>query len=186
MGNPITHDVKLLVKDMLMPLTQDTKLRALLFENQLKTEMFADLKYVHSLEKEDDELQTDKNEFSKEYDLLLQECISKDIMCSILRTLSDLDEQTEVQCLYLEKHEECDILEIELSKHKSQFAELEKHSQLQDKNTVISDLKAQLKEKEIANAEIRESWNKMKGKDVDTNFGKPSILGKPPLQEIKK
>ncbi|GKE12435.1 hypothetical protein Tco_1415986 [Tanacetum coccineum] len=50
--NPITHDVKLLVKDMLMPLTQDTKLRALLFETQLKTKMFADLKYVHPLEKE--------------------------------------------------------------------------------------------------------------------------------------
>ncbi|GJV39137.1 hypothetical protein Tco_1417577 [Tanacetum coccineum] len=80
--------------------------------------MFANLKYVQSLKKEVDELQTDKNEFSKEYDLLLQECVSKDIMCSILRTFESLDEKTEMQCLYLEKHEECDNLEIELSKTK--------------------------------------------------------------------
>ncbi|GJU46183.1 retrovirus-related pol polyprotein from transposon TNT 1-94 [Tanacetum coccineum] len=53
--------------------------------------------YVQSLEKEIDELQT--NEFSKEYDLLLQECILKDIMCSILCALVDLDEQTDLQGL---------------------------------------------------------------------------------------
>ncbi|GJU21480.1 hypothetical protein Tco_1154822 [Tanacetum coccineum] len=32
---------------------------------------------------------------------------------------------------------------------------------------------------------MRESWNKMKGKGVNTNFEKPSILGKPPLQTIR-
>ncbi|GJT92639.1 hypothetical protein Tco_1081484 [Tanacetum coccineum] len=32
---------------------------------------------------------------------------------------------------------------------------------------------------------MHESWNKMKGKSMDTNFGKPSILGKPPLQTIR-
>nr|GEW08479.1 hypothetical protein [Tanacetum cinerariifolium] len=37
----------------------------------------------------------------------------------------------------------------------------------------------------LANAELRKSWNKIKGKSVDTNFGKPSILGKPPLQQIR-
>ncbi|GKG02375.1 hypothetical protein Tco_0310011, partial [Tanacetum coccineum] len=54
--NPITHDVKLLVKDMLIPLKQDTKSNASLYETYLKTEMFPDLKYVQSLEKEVDEL----------------------------------------------------------------------------------------------------------------------------------
>ncbi|GJX98332.1 hypothetical protein Tco_0355351 [Tanacetum coccineum] len=103
-------------KNMLMPLTQDTKSRALLFETQFKTEMFADLKYVQSLEKEVDELQTDKNEFLKEYDILLQECVSKDIICSILHSFADIDEQTELQCLYLEKIEECECLASELSK----------------------------------------------------------------------
>ncbi|GJR98776.1 retrovirus-related pol polyprotein from transposon TNT 1-94 [Tanacetum coccineum] len=76
--NPITRDVKLHVKDMLMPLAQDTKSNALLFETHLKTEIFSYLKYVQSLEKEVDELQTDKTELLKEHDLLLQECVSKE------------------------------------------------------------------------------------------------------------
>ncbi|GJW25316.1 hypothetical protein Tco_0039127 [Tanacetum coccineum] len=52
-----------------------------------------------------------------------------------------LDEKTDLQCLYLEKIEECESLEIELSKR--------------TKN------------------------------GVDTNFEKPSILGKPPLQPLR-
>ncbi|GJV68256.1 hypothetical protein Tco_1483765 [Tanacetum coccineum] len=58
-------------------------------------------------------------------------------------------------------------------------------AQLQEKNIVIRDLKTQLQENTIANARMHESWNKMKGKGVDNNFGKPSILGKPPLQLIR-
>ncbi|GJV44837.1 hypothetical protein Tco_1429373 [Tanacetum coccineum] len=163
----ITHEITVLVKDLLMPLAEKTRVNASEFEKVLKEEMFEDLQYVQSLEKELDALQSDKDEFSNEYDLLLQECLSKDIMCAILRSFESLDEKTELQCLYLEKHAEYDNLEIELSKCKSQFVELEKHY------------------KTIANAEMRESWNKMKGKDVDTSFGKPLILGKPPLQPIR-
>ncbi|GJT53883.1 hypothetical protein Tco_0988937 [Tanacetum coccineum] len=79
--NPITHDIKVLVKEMLIPLTQDTVSNASLFETHLKKEMFEDLKYVHSLEKEVDDLKMDidalksqiKNEkmSSKVDDLLL-------------------------------------------------------------------------------------------------------------------
>ncbi|GJV53268.1 retrovirus-related pol polyprotein from transposon TNT 1-94 [Tanacetum coccineum] len=54
--------------------------------------------------------------FSNEYDLLLQEFVSKDIMCSVLHSLADIDEQTELQCLYLEKIKECERLKIKLSK----------------------------------------------------------------------
>ncbi|GJZ40744.1 hypothetical protein Tco_0587630 [Tanacetum coccineum] len=95
--NSITHDVKLLVKDMLIPLAQDTKSNASLFETHLKIEMFAYFKYVQSLKKEVDELQYDKTELLKEYDLLLQECVSKDIMCAILHSFDNIDEQTEMQ-----------------------------------------------------------------------------------------
>ncbi|GKE38339.1 hypothetical protein Tco_1461744 [Tanacetum coccineum] len=42
--------------------------------------MHADLKYVESLEDELDELESDKEEFSNMYDMLLQECVSKDVM----------------------------------------------------------------------------------------------------------
>ncbi|GJV92467.1 retrovirus-related pol polyprotein from transposon TNT 1-94 [Tanacetum coccineum] len=74
-----------------------------------------DLKYVESLEDEIDELESDKAEFSNMYDMLLQECVSKDVMCSYLQSSSDLDEITELQCLYLHKVRECDCLAQKLS-----------------------------------------------------------------------
>ncbi|GKD40895.1 hypothetical protein Tco_1261102 [Tanacetum coccineum] len=57
--------------------------------NRFVPEMHADLKYVESLEKEIDELESDKAELSNMYDLLLQECPSNDVMCSYLHSLSD-------------------------------------------------------------------------------------------------
>ncbi|GKE20394.1 hypothetical protein Tco_1431906, partial [Tanacetum coccineum] len=50
----------------------------------------------------------------------------------------------------------------------------------------IQDLKAQLQDKNIAISELKKLIEKMKGKGVDTNFEKPSILEKPPLQAISK
>ncbi|GJR94947.1 hypothetical protein Tco_0267121, partial [Tanacetum coccineum] len=94
---------------------EKTKDDSLAFIHDLKKEMHADLKYVESLEDELDELESDKAEFSNMYDMLLQECVSKDVMCSYLLTSSDLDEITELQCLYLHKVMECDCLAQKLS-----------------------------------------------------------------------
>nr|GEV26271.1 reverse transcriptase domain-containing protein [Tanacetum cinerariifolium] len=66
-------------------------------------EIHADLKYVKSLEKEIDELESEKAEFSDMYDVILHDCVSKDVMCSYLMALSDLDVLTELQCMYLHK-----------------------------------------------------------------------------------
>ncbi|GJX63677.1 retrovirus-related pol polyprotein from transposon TNT 1-94 [Tanacetum coccineum] len=85
---------------------------------------------------------------------LLQESVSNDVMCSYLHSLSDLDAHSELQCLYLHKVKECEYL------------------------------KAQLQDKEIAISELKKLIEKNKGKGVDTNFEKQSILGKPPLQPI--
>ncbi|GKA21498.1 hypothetical protein Tco_0701487, partial [Tanacetum coccineum] len=60
------------------PLTQADSFA---FVHELKQEMHADLKYVESLEDEIDELESDKAEFSNMYDMLLQECVSNDVMC---------------------------------------------------------------------------------------------------------
>nr|GEW50890.1 hypothetical protein [Tanacetum cinerariifolium] len=57
-----------------------------------------DFKYVETLEKEIDELESDKAEFSNMYDVILQKCVSKDVMCSYLMSLSDLDALDELQC----------------------------------------------------------------------------------------
>ncbi|GJV99402.1 retrovirus-related pol polyprotein from transposon TNT 1-94, partial [Tanacetum coccineum] len=96
--------------------------------------------YVESFEKEIDKLESDKPEFSNMYDILLQECVSNDVMCSYFHSLSDLDVHTELQCLYLHKVKECDCLAQKLLKQTEyvskevytellrSFAKLEKHS----------------------------------------------------------
>ncbi|GJS90254.1 retrovirus-related pol polyprotein from transposon TNT 1-94 [Tanacetum coccineum] len=78
--------------------------------------------------------------FSNIYDMLLQECVSNDVMCSYLHSLSDLDAHTKLQCLYLHKVKECECLAQKLSKQTEfvskevytellrSFAKLEKHS----------------------------------------------------------
>nr|GFA27403.1 hypothetical protein [Tanacetum cinerariifolium] len=85
------HDMEILIQTCLMPLAIKTQSDSLKFVHELKQEMHADLKYVESLEKEIDELEFEKAEFSDMYDVILQECVSKDVMCSYLQSLSDLD-----------------------------------------------------------------------------------------------
>ncbi|GJY99638.1 hypothetical protein Tco_0517068 [Tanacetum coccineum] len=99
-----------------MPLALKTQNDSFVFVHELKQEMHVDLKYVESLEKEIDELKSDKAEFSNMYDMLLKECVSNDVMCSYLHSLSALDTHTELQCLYLHKVKECDCLVQKLSK----------------------------------------------------------------------
>ncbi|GJS89727.1 hypothetical protein Tco_0772363 [Tanacetum coccineum] len=174
---------------MLIPLAQDTVSNAFIFEEALKKEICEDLKYVQSLEKKVDEFETQKAKFLNEYDLLVQECLLNDIICTILRSFDDIDEYSEMACKYLEKVKECERFEMELSKshkqkHDTSFAQLEKHC-VNFEIALQNEKEKNLQDKTIANAEMRESWNKMKGRSVDTNFRKPSILGKPPLQTIR-
>ncbi|GJX26704.1 hypothetical protein Tco_0233000 [Tanacetum coccineum] len=159
--------------------------------------MHADLKYVESLGKKIDELEFDKAEFSNMYDMLLQECVSNDVMCSYLHLLSDLDEITELQCLYLHKVKKCDCLAQKLLKQTEfvskevytellrSFAKLEKHSisleltlqkcQEQMKNDTVC--------KEKASNKLIE---KCKGKSIKTKFDKPSVVRQPNAQRISK
>ncbi|GKD80671.1 hypothetical protein Tco_1347510 [Tanacetum coccineum] len=137
---PTTEDIDSLLKVCLMPLALKTQNDSFTFVHELKQEMFADLQYVQSLEKEIDELESDKADFSNIYDLLLQECVSKDVMCSYLHSLSDLDAHTELQCLYLHKVKECECLAEKISKQTKNvskevynkllrnFSQLEQHS----------------------------------------------------------
>nr|GFA38638.1 putative ribonuclease H-like domain-containing protein [Tanacetum cinerariifolium] len=93
--------MEVLIQTCLMPLTIKTQSDSLKFVHELKQEMNVDLKYVESLEKEIDELESEKAEFSDMYDAILQDCVSKDVMCSYLQSLSDLDALAE---LYLHKN----------------------------------------------------------------------------------
>nr|GEU94442.1 hypothetical protein [Tanacetum cinerariifolium] len=108
--------VKQKTNTCLMPLAIKTQNDSYKFVHELKQEMHADLKYVESLEKEIDELESDKAEFSNMYDEILQECVSKDVICSYLMSLSDLDTLDELQCLYLHKVKERECLAQKVSK----------------------------------------------------------------------
>nr|GEV53438.1 retrovirus-related Pol polyprotein from transposon TNT 1-94 [Tanacetum cinerariifolium] len=160
-------------------------------------EMHADLKYVESLEKEIDKLESDKAEFSNMYDMILQECVSYDVMCSYLLSLSDLEALAELQCLYLHKVKECDCLAKKLLKQTEsvskevyiellqRFAKVEKHS-ISLELTLQKYLKAQLQDKNIAISELKKLIKKGKGKLVETKFDKPSIVRQPNAQRIPK
>nr|GEY81105.1 hypothetical protein [Tanacetum cinerariifolium] len=133
------HDMEMLIQTCLMPLAIKTQSGSLKFVHELKQEMHADLKYVKTLEKEIDELEFEKAEFLDMYDVMLRECVSKDVMCSYLQSLSDLDALAELQCMYLHKVKECECLAQQLSKQTESvskkvhtellqcFAKVEKH-----------------------------------------------------------
>nr|GEW46645.1 Gag-Pol polyprotein [Tanacetum cinerariifolium] len=113
---PTAHDIQILIKTCLMPLALNTQNDSLTFVHELKQEMHADLKYVESLKKEIHDLESDKAEFSNMYDIILQECVSNDVTCTYLHSLSGLDAHTKLLCLYLHKVKECDCLALKLSK----------------------------------------------------------------------
>ncbi|GJV77126.1 hypothetical protein Tco_1508710 [Tanacetum coccineum] len=169
--------MEILVKTCLIPLALKTQNDSFAFVHELKQEMHADLKYVESFEDEIDELESDKAEFSNMYDMLLQECASNDIICSYLKSSSDLDEITELQCLYLHKVRERNCLAQKLYEQ----TKFEREQYLK-----IQDLKAQLQDKNIAINELKKLIEKCKGKSVETMFDKPSVVRQPSAQRIPK
>nr|GEW11310.1 hypothetical protein [Tanacetum cinerariifolium] len=64
-------DMKILIQTCFMPLALKTHNDSFIFVHELKQEMRADIKYVESLEKEIDKLESDKAEFSNMYDMIL-------------------------------------------------------------------------------------------------------------------
>ncbi|GJU30502.1 hypothetical protein Tco_1174091 [Tanacetum coccineum] len=136
---PTAHDMEIIIKTCLMPLALKTHNDSFKFVHEIKQEMHADLKYVESLEKEIDELESDKAKILNIYDILLQECVSNDVMCSYLHSLSDLDAHTELQCLYQHKIKECECLAEKLSKQ-TEIEARKRHKLQKDKDLEIPNL----------------------------------------------
>nr|GEX12438.1 retrovirus-related Pol polyprotein from transposon TNT 1-94 [Tanacetum cinerariifolium] len=80
------QDMEILIQTCLMPLAIKTQNDSFRFVHELKQEMHADLKYVESLEKEIDKLESDKDEFSNMYDEILQESTPLCLMAKALPT----------------------------------------------------------------------------------------------------
>ncbi|GJU69645.1 hypothetical protein Tco_1255904 [Tanacetum coccineum] len=191
--NPTAQDMEILVKTCLMPLALKTQNDSFAFVHELKQEMHADLKYVESLEDELDELESDKANFQHGM-ICFCKMVSKD--SGNVTLAQKLSEQTE----FVSKEIYTELLQS--------FAKLEKHSisleialqecQEQLKNDTvckekasnvfrkereqyfeIQDLKAQLQDKNIAISELKKLIEKCKGKSVETQFDKPSIVRQP-------
>nr|GEW87785.1 hypothetical protein [Tanacetum cinerariifolium] len=157
--------------------------------------MHAGLKYVESLKKEIDKLESEKAKFLDIYDVILDDCVSKDVVCSYLQSLSDLDALAELQCMYLHKVKECDCLAQRLSKQTESVSKKgkehvkndtvcnEKASNVfrkeREQYFKIQDLKAKLQDKNIAISEFKKLIEKGKGKSVDTKFDRPSVVRQP-------
>nr|GEV84953.1 hypothetical protein [Tanacetum cinerariifolium] len=169
------QDMEILIQTCFMPLSLKTQNDSFIFVHELKQEMHADLKYVESLENEIDELESDKAEFSNMYDMILQESVSNEVMCTYLLSLSDLDALAELQCLYLHRVKECDCLAQKLSKQTESISN-EVHAKLLQHFAKV--------EKHSISLEI--ALQKCKGKSVETKFDKPSIVRHPNAQRIPK
>nr|GFB02085.1 hypothetical protein [Tanacetum cinerariifolium]GFB02095.1 hypothetical protein [Tanacetum cinerariifolium] len=115
-------------------------------------EMHSDLKYVESLEKEIDALESKKAKFSDMYDVILHDCVSKDVMCSYLQSLFDLDALTELQYL---------------------------KAQMQDKNIAISELKKLIEKGKGKFVDTKFDRPSVVRQPHAQRIPKPSVLGKP-------
>nr|GFA50159.1 hypothetical protein [Tanacetum cinerariifolium] len=132
------------------------------------------------------------------YDVILQECVSKDVMCSYLQSLSDLDVLAELQGMYLHKVIECDCLAQKLLKQTEFVSKKVKNDTVCNEKALnvfrkereqyfkIQDLKAQLQDKNISISELKKLIEKGKGKSVDTKFDRPSVVRQPNAQRIPK
>ncbi|GJV54854.1 hypothetical protein Tco_1455859 [Tanacetum coccineum] len=149
---PTALDMEVLIKTCLMPFSIKTQNDSFTFIHELKKEMHEDFKYVEYLEKEIDELESDKADFSNMYDLLLQECVSQDVMCSYLHSLSDLDAYDELQDL---------------------------KAQLQDKNIAISELNRLIEKCKGKSVETKFDKPSVVRQPNAKRIPKPPVLGKP-------
>ncbi|GJR58197.1 hypothetical protein Tco_1500359, partial [Tanacetum coccineum] len=136
------------------------------FVHELKQEVHADLKYVESLEKEIDDLESDKAEFSNMYDILLFAKLEKHSI-SLELALQQCQEQIKNDTFCKEKASNVFL------KEREQYFE-------------IQDLKAQLQDKNIAISELKKLIMKCKGKSVETKFDKPPVVRQPNAQRILK
>ncbi|GJS59564.1 hypothetical protein Tco_0654348 [Tanacetum coccineum] len=144
--------------------------------------------YLHSLSDLDahTELQCLYLHKVKECECLAQklskqtETVSKEVYNELLRSFAKLEKHSISLKLALQQCQE-QMKNDTLCKEKASNVFLKEREQYFE----IQDLKAQLQDKNIAISELKKLIEKNKGKGVDTNSEKQSILGKPPLQPIR-
>nr|GEV26897.1 hypothetical protein [Tanacetum cinerariifolium] len=177
---PTAQDMEILIQTCLMPLAIKTQNDSFKLVHELKQEMHVDLKYIESLEKEIDELESYKAEFSDMYDVILQECVKeRDCLAQKLSKQTESVSKkvyTELLQRFAKVEKQSISLEIALQKCKEQVKNdilcNEKAFNVFRKERKqyfeIQDLKAKLQDKNIAISELKKLIEKGKGKYVDT------------------
>ncbi|GJX62069.1 hypothetical protein Tco_0294969 [Tanacetum coccineum] len=153
--------------------------------------------YVESLEKEIDELESDKAEFSNMSDILLQElkeceCLAQKLSKQIETVSKEVYNELSQSFAKLEKHSIS--LELALQHCQEQIKNdtvcKEKASNVflkeREQYFKIQDLKAQFQDKNISISELKKLIKKCKGKSMETKFDKPSVVRQPNAQRIPK
>nr|GFA87719.1 hypothetical protein [Tanacetum cinerariifolium] len=133
----------------LVPLALKKQNDSFIFVHELKQEMHADSKYVESLEKEIDELESDKAEFSNMYDMILQESWNEQAS-NVFR--KEREQYIKIQDL---------------------------KAQLQDKNIAISVLKKLIEKGKGESVETNFDKPSIVRQPNAQRIPKPSVLGKP-------
>ncbi|GKA52550.1 hypothetical protein Tco_0745865 [Tanacetum coccineum] len=123
--------------------------------------MHDDLEYVKSLEKEIDELESEKADFSNIYDLLSNDvCLKR---CSNVRILHSLSDK-----MLILNYNACIFIKIKEEKKSNSKEQNEKQPRTWPIN------------------ELKETHRNCKGKSVETQFDKPSVVRQPNAQRIPK
>nr|GEW67277.1 hypothetical protein [Tanacetum cinerariifolium] len=134
----------------------------------------------HSLRSQ---LETQKTQFLNEIDRLSREYYYADHMNAIFCVYTELDEVTNLQSL--QKYAinlEIDLRQCqEKIKNDTSFKENQSKEFYKEREQYfeIQDLKAQLQDKGIVISELKKLIAKLKGKYMDTKFGKSSVIRKP-------
>nr|GEX87094.1 retrovirus-related Pol polyprotein from transposon TNT 1-94 [Tanacetum cinerariifolium] len=116
---PTAQDMEILIRTCLTPLAIKTQNDSFKFVHELKQEMHADLKYVESLEKEIDELESDKAGFSDMYDVVKEcDCLAQKFSKQTKSVSKKVHTELLQRFAKLEKHSIS--LEIALQKCKEQ------------------------------------------------------------------
>ncbi|GJU77577.1 hypothetical protein Tco_1274647 [Tanacetum coccineum] len=194
---PTAHDMELLIKTFLMPLSIKSQNDSFRFEHELKTEMHEDFEYVKSLEKEIDELESEKADFSNMYDLLLEEfkececlaqklskrteSVNKEVHNNLLKSFSKLEKHSISLELSLQHCKE-QMKNNPVCKENASNVFRKEREQYHE----IQDLKAQMQDKNMVINELKKLILVTKGKSVETQFDKPSVVRQPNAQRIPK
>ncbi|GJR45601.1 hypothetical protein Tco_1313704, partial [Tanacetum coccineum] len=162
-----------------------------------KEEMHEDYEYVKSLEKEVDELESEKADFqtymiyfsksSKNEECLAQklskqtESVNKEVHNKLLKSFAKLENHSISLELALQQCKE-QMKNNSVCKENGSNVFRKEREQYHE----IHDLKAQMQDKNIAISELKKLIEKCKGKSVETQFDKPSVVRQPNAQRIPK